>query len=122
GRPARWMERASGLRGVLQILAAAADAGALVARDAERLRAVTCGAVRRPAARLDAVHRDVVSGMEVHRPHDALMARDALRAIVARGARRADLPRLLLVIAREAGTVLIAEAGRAGHERAVLEL
>src|SRR5437762_1584335 len=58
--------------------------------------------------------------MEVHRLDDALMAGDALAAIVARGAGRTDLARLLPVIARERRPVRIATGER--HELAVLEL
>lgn len=100
---------------------ARAHAGALVARDAKRFRAVTRRAVL-AALRIDDVQYDVVRRMEIRRLDDALMALDALRSIVTRVARRAGLPCFLRVVVREAGTVLITEAIAPGHELTVLEL
>src|SRR5688572_24839279 len=87
------------------------QAAALVATDAERLRAMTRAAVRCAASRLDDVRELVVPRVKLERPHDALMTREALRAVVARTARRVLLHRFLAVIFREARAMRVAEAG-----------
>src|SRR5262245_40521988 len=79
-------------------------------------------AVRRAAPGLDRVGRDVVARVELERFGHALVARDALGAIVAGAARRADLGRLRAVIAREARAVRVAEPGVARDQRALRQL
>src|ERR1043166_3585679 len=78
-------------------------------------------AVGLAAPRVDRMGEEVVAGMKVERPDGALVARDALAAVMARGAGGADLARLLGVVILEAGAVRVAQAVVRGDERAVLE-
>src|SRR5262249_48997440 len=94
------------------------DPAALVTADAERLRAVTRRAIRRTAPRFDRVREQVVAAMKLERLHDALMTRDALRAVVARTAGRVELHRFLAVVLRQGGPVRVAEPGVLRRERA----
>src|SRR3954462_377291 len=76
--PARRMKRARRIERAELGVAARAEPRALVAADAERLRAVTRCAVRLAAPRVDRVGEEVVAGVEVHRLDHTLVARHAL--------------------------------------------
>src|SRR5829696_2829685 len=99
-----------------------ADAGALVAADAERLRAMARRAVGATALGFGRVHEHVVGAVKVDGLDEALMTLDALRFVVTRIARRIEAARLLFVIAGEVRAVLVAQARAHRHERAVREL
>ena len=88
---------------------ARSETGALVTTDAERLCAMAGGAVRTTALRFDGVDQQIIRLVEVDRFDHTLVAVLALRAVVARGARRICATCLLAVIAREHRAVLVAE-------------
>ncbi len=81
----------------------------LVTTDAERLCAMAGGAVRATALRFDGVDQQIIRLVEIDRLDHALVAVLALRAVVARRARRICATCLLAVIAREQRAVLVAE-------------
>ena len=85
------------------------ETGALVTTDAERLGAMTRGAVGATALRFDGVDQQIIRLVEVDWLDDALVAVLTLRAVVTRTARGVRTTRLMAMIAREQGAVLVAE-------------
>src|SRR4051812_44357814 len=91
--PARGVELLRRIARVELRIAARTKPRALVTLDAERRLAMTRAAVRAAAPRVDRVDEQVVRGVELERLHRALVALDALGAVVTRVARRIEAAR-----------------------------